>query len=216
MGGSGTPQSPGYSRRSRVQVLLRPYCLFLFFLLYFCFPLPFLCPSLLKWSVLSARVHLRCAVVFAEPGRVEATESLTLLWTRWEASIVAGTLGCRFTPQWPREKSCLSVQSTELDWKEVSSSPLICKAGNACMTSVSDSWLQSSGTLVVSTVRLSLGPGCERLRLANPTALSCTCTQPHPAAPQILRPKCAVVFTDCRCSWQLSREPVQPLSRESS
>lgn len=67
--------------------------------------------------------------------------------------------------------------------------------GNACVSSISDSGLESSGIPVVSTVRLSLGPGCERLRPAKPTALSCTCIQPHPDAPQTLRPKCAVVFT---------------------
>lgn len=58
--------------------LLRPCCLFLLSLLHFCFPLPFLCP-LLEWSVLLARAHLKCGMVFAKPGRVEATESLTLL-----------------------------------------------------------------------------------------------------------------------------------------
>lgn len=137
----------------------------------------------------------------AKPGRVEATESLSLLWHWWEASIVGGTPGCSFSPQWPRKKGCVCpVCRAGLERNQQPSAHLqgrvaggIAKGVHVCPPS--DSGLESSGTLVVSRVRLSLGPGCERLRPANPPALSCTCIQPHPAAPQTLRPKCVVVFT---------------------
>lgn len=143
------------------------------------------------------------------------------------------TPGCSIAPQWPREEGCLFVQSAELNWKAVSinqpkaPSDSCIKQGswwrhprNAWMSSVSDSGLAgkfwNTGSLNSETA-----PRTKVVRLSDqqkPQLPPCTCIQPHPAAPpprprhldqNVLWFSHPLGATDCRCSWQLSMEPVQ-------
>lgn len=94
-------------------------------------------------------------MVFAKPGRAEATEGPALFLTLWDASVMAGTPesllygavcpDCRAGLESSEQRSAHLYKAGEL----------VESPRNACVSSVTDSGLGSSGILAVSTVRLS-------------------------------------------------------------